>query len=101
MCDNQYHVIDEDMVFEDGKFYPMMKAKRGVPEPYTQVELRYGKRLLAKKHPVLKQFLEKEVQTKETILTNLELESGEHIENRKKELKEELLLVKEALKVYL
>ena len=101
LCDNQYHVIDEDMVLEDGKFYPMMKAKRGVPEPYTQVELRYGKKKKKKKHPVLKQFLEKEVQTKETILTNLELESGEHIENRKKELKEELLLVKEALKVYL
>lgn len=101
LYENQYCVIDEDMVFEDGKFYPMMKVKNGVPEPYTQVELRYGQGLLAQKHPILKQFLEKEVHTKEMILTNLESESGEHIDNRKKELREELFLVKEALKVYL
>jgi hypothetical protein len=31
----------------------------------------------------------------------LESEFGEHIENRKRELQEELLLIKEALKVYL
>ena len=101
LCENQYCVIAEAMVLEDGKFYPMMKVKNGASEPYTQVELHYGRGLLAQKHPVLKQFLEKEVQTKEMILTNLELESGEHIENRKKELREELLIVKEALKVYL
>ena len=89
------------MVLEDGKFYHMMKVKNGATEGYTQIELRYGKCLLMQKHPVLKQFLEKEVQTKEAILNNLESESGEHIENRKKELLEELLFAKEALKVYL
>ncbi len=99
--ENEYCVVEEDMVLEDGKFYPMMKVKNGTPEPYTQVELHYGKGLLKQKHPILKKFLEKEVQTKELILTNLKSESGAHIESRKKELQEELLLAKEALKVYL
>lgn len=101
LWENEYCVTAEDMVLEDGKFYPMMKVKNGASEDYTQIELRYGKCLLMQKHPVLKQFLEKEVQTKEAILNNLESESGEHIENRKKELLEELLFAKEALKVYL
>jgi len=101
LWENEYCVIAEDMVLEDGKFYPMMKVKNGLSNPYTQMELRYGRELLMQKHPVLKTFLEKEMETKEMILRNLELESGEHIENRKKELQEELLLVKEALKVYL
>lgn len=101
LWENEYCVTAEDMVLEDGKFYPMMKVKNGASEDYTQIELRYGKCLLMQKHPVLKQFLEKEVQTKEAILNNLESESGKHIENRKKELLEELLFAKEALKVYL
>ncbi len=101
LWENEYCVTAEDMVLEDGKFYPMMKVKNGASEDYAQIELRYGKCLLMQKHPVLKQFLEKEVQTKEAILNNLESESGEHIENRKKELLEELLFAKEALKVYL
>lgn len=101
LWENEYCVIAEDMVLEDGKFYPMMKVKSGSSNPYTQVELRYGRELLMQKHPILKIFLEKEMQTKEMIRGNLESESGEHIENRKRELQEELLLVKEALKVYL
>ena len=101
LWENEYCVIAEDMVLEDGKFYPMMKVKTGLSNPYSQVELHCGRELLAQNHPVLKMFLEKEMQTKKMILKNLESESGEHIENRKKELQEELLLVKEALKVYL
>ena len=101
LWENEYCVIAEDMVLEDGKFYPMMKVKSGSSNPYTQVELRYGRELLMQKHPILKIFLEKEMQTKEMIRANLESESGEHIENRKRELQEELLLIKEALKVYL
>lgn len=101
LWENGYCVVDEDMVLEDGKFYPMMKVQKGSSKSYTQVELRYGRVLLIKKHPTLKMYLEKEMQAKEMILKNLESESGEHIKNRKKELQEELLLVKEALKVYL
>lgn len=101
LWENEYCVIAEDMVLEDGKFYPMMKVKSGSSNPYIQVELRYGRELLMQKHPILKIFLEKEMLTKEMIRGNLESESGEHIENRKKELQEELLLVEEALKVYL
>lgn len=101
LFENEYCVVEEDMVLEDGKFYPMMKVKNGTSETYTPVELCYGKGLLMRKHPILQQFLEKEVQTKEMILNHLKSESGVHIENRKKELQEELLLAKEALKVYL
>ena len=101
LCENGYCVIEEDMVLEDGKFYPMMKVKNGKMTAYNQIELRYGKELLEQKHPILKQFLEKEVHGKETILNLLKKESGEHIENRMKEVKEEIMLAKQALGVYL
>ena len=58
------------------------------------------KKLMEQKHPVLRRFLEKEVQTKEMILNKLKSESGEHIEVRKKELQEDIKFAKEALHVY-
>ena len=98
--ENAYCIVKEDMVYEDGKYYPMMKLVNGPVEPYSQVELRYGKKLLEAKHPVLKQFLEKEVQAKEQIIKNLNNEQGEHIQKRISELQEEVQYIKEALSVY-
>lgn len=100
LCANDYTVVAEDMVLEDGKFYPMMKVIKGQAVKYNVIELRYGKLLLEQRHPVLKLFLEKEIQTKEKILANLERESGAHIEVRKTELRAELEEAKEALQVY-
>lgn len=101
LCQNGYCVIAEDMVLEDGKFYPMMKVINGQASEYSMIELRYGKGLLEQKHPILKMFLKKEVQTKELILKSLESESGEHIRNRVQELQSEIVVAKKALEVYL
>ncbi len=101
LCDNHYIILKENIVLEDGKYYPMMKVKSGEAQNYTQAEMCYGKCLLADKNLILKQFLEKEVRTKEKILSDLQSESSEHIQNRIQELQEELALVNEALQVYL
>lgn len=95
-----YSVIAEDMVFEDGKFYPMMKVKNGECDSYTEMELCYGKGLLEQKHPVLEKYLQKEIDTKKQVIKHLEHETGEHIERRVSELKQELLLAMKALQVY-
>ena len=95
-----YKVVEEDMVEEDGKFYPMMKVTKGSDSEYSNIELRYGRNLLKDNHPVLKIFLDKELRSKENILKNLEKQSGEHIEIRKKELQEELSMVKKALEMF-
>ena len=100
LCDNGYQVIAEDMVLEDGKFYPMMKVVKGQPLAHDTVELHYGKLLLEQKHPILKEYLDKEVRTKEQILHNLNMEAGLHIEQRKKEIEMELEGIKYALQSY-
>lgn len=100
LCEHGYCVIAEDMVLEDGKFYPMMKVINGQVSEYNTIEWRYGKLLLEEKHPILKEFLEKEIHVKEMILENLNKESGLHIEIRKKELQEELEGIKYALQRY-
>lgn len=100
LCEHGYCIIAEDMVLEDGKFYPMMKVVNGKTANYHKVELRYGKCLLEQKHPVLKEYLDKEVRTKEQILHNLSMGVGLHIELRKKEIQEELEEIRYALQRY-
>ena len=80
--------------------YFRLKVTKGSDTEYSNIELRYGRNLLKDNHPILKVFLEKEVRSKENILRNLQKQSGEHIEIRKRELQEELSMVKEALEVF-
>lgn len=62
-----YTILAEDMVYEDGKFYPMMKVQyQGENEnaqkasEVLKLSDLYGGLLLQNRHPVLKTFLEKE-----------------------------------------
>jgi tRNA (adenine22-N1)-methyltransferase len=59
---NGFKILEEDMVLEDGKYYPMMRViktlKNDNDKPdIEQVYDRYGRYLLEKAHPVLKQYL--------------------------------------------
>lgn len=63
-------VVDEDMVKEDGKFYPMMRlssvrslkdVKDGARwQDWEDADYRYGRYLLARRHPVLRGYLYRE-----------------------------------------
>ena len=97
LSENGYRIVAEDMVLEDGKFYPMMRVEVG-KDTYDQlIELYYGRLLLASKHPVLKQFLEKELQVKTEIWEHLKDVDSEQIANRKKNLYQELRYIRRAL----
>lgn len=73
---------DEEMLSEDGKFYTVMRAKRdpGGNEGHadsdhagirSEAELLYGPVLLAKRHPVLRRYLEKQEKVLKGILDSL------------------------------
>lgn len=97
LCENGYVITDEDMVLEDGKFYPMMRVINGQAPAYNKIELNYGKVLLEKKHPVLKQFLENELQKQTIVLDNLEARQGDHIDKRREVILEKVEEIKDAL----
>lgn len=96
--------IEEDMVLDDEKYYPMMKvvplSQKRNTESWTETQLRFGKLLLEKQHPVLYQYLQREERIHRQILKSLESKDGERIEQRKKELEEELLHIREGLEYY-
>ena len=59
-----YRIVAEDMVFEDGKFYPMMRVLHGAEqEVFPEIYFQYGKDLLVKNHTVLANYLKREEQT--------------------------------------
>ncbi|MDO4678036.1 MAG: class I SAM-dependent methyltransferase [Eubacteriales bacterium] len=97
-----WEIIEEEIVLEDGKFYPMMKAVRGeaqiIPEdmPYTPEEA-FGGLLLKKRHPVLKLYLERELRIRNRILEKLREAAAD---DRRKEIEEERSLILAALEQY-
>ena len=101
---NQGFYIDkEDMIFEDGKYYPMMHV---IIESENQNEDnpvfdKFGPCLLKEKHPVLKDFLEYTKSTLDEINTRLvSEEQTAKITKRIEEIKEQQKEVSVALEYF-
>lgn len=84
--DTEGYVIDkEDMVLEDGKYYPMMRVH--FEETHVKKEDKlfylYGEKLLIEKNEVLKQYLDQEKKNYQGILIRLsQMPQSEQIVNR-------------------
>ena len=76
---HQYKIEDEDMVCEEGKYYPMMsvtKKETAMPldNPYRNakdIDFLYGAYLLKEGHPVLQDYLKREAQIYRELLEKL------------------------------
>lgn len=95
-----YCIQAEEMVEEDGKYYPMMRAVRGTMQYESRAEYLYGRRLLTARHPVLYEFLRKEQRKAEEILLRLETADSLSAAERKEEILQEIRDRKEALAYY-
>lgn len=102
-----YSILWEDMIEEDEKFYPIIKA---VPREQTaakeenhncrELEDRFGPVLLKRKHPVLIAYLEREREGAERLRALLEESRGsEKAAERLEEHKKETEYIEEALKL--
>ena len=101
LTENGYQIEQEDMVLEDGKYYPVMRVVHGPKEPYEEWEYLYGKRLLEARHPVLLEFLKRELRIKESILEQLAGRSGsESARERAEEICREREWIQKALAQY-
>lgn len=93
-------IAEEDMVLEDGKFYPMMRVIPGVAgkqqrEPAEEGNVLrdvYGGFLLEARHPVLKQYLDFQKEKLEALALELEAAAGNSGKGRSRleEVKQEL-----------
>lgn len=99
--DEKYKLVDEDMVIEDGKYYPMMKVVPVeedtfwdvIPEEAIRACYMYGPMLLKNGNPSLRKFLVKQHKQLHKILKELDKQpESEAILNRRKEVADEISL---------
>lgn len=98
-----YSIVWEDMILEEDKFYPVIKAvssKEG-SFPYEQeICDRFGPILLQRRHPVLNEFLKREWQNSLKIRERLMQGWGSsRVNARMKELDGEMLYIKKAAQI--
>ena len=84
-----YRVETEELVDEDGKYYPMMRAVRGQERRMEQAELYYGKAEVQRSPEVLRSYLETKLQEGQRILLKLEA-NGKEDTARAQEIKESM-----------
>lgn len=88
-----FEILKEDMCIDEGKFYTVIEGRYTENKLiYSEAELLYGKYLIENKHPVLLEFLKKEEEKYISILSNIGLN-----EDRKKELRHRLDIIKETM----
>lgn len=109
-----WRILREDMVLEDGKFYPMMRAEpaestlgKGTEKPEKrelvspELSDRFGPVLLLERHPVLWEFLKREWKKYgELKAALLAAPESRRVAERLSELSAEITYLKEAAKLY-
>ena len=98
--EQEFKISREDMVFEDGKYYPVIRAEHGVSTDDRKIWFLYGRHLLESRHPVLEKYLLKEKEQHEKLLNQLRFTQTETGRNRREELADEERLIDEALAYY-
>lgn len=96
LAEHGFSIEKEQMLFEEGKYYTVMDVSRGEMGTLKPWECLYGPCLIREKHPVLREFLEKEQMLLKRILDGLSCQEGDSAKKRAEELKEQLFWIQEA-----
>lgn len=94
--EHAYRITRENMILEDGKFYPMMHVISGSMEALSEIEYKYGPCLLKDKNSCLLQFLEKESSVYISLKKSLQESGSEKATQRLQEIEQELALINSA-----
>lgn len=96
-----YHIVDEWMVSEDGKYYFILQAEAGREcADYEPCELLFGRHLLNRQDQTLYAFLKHEKHIQETVLHKLMQLETKNAAIRRKEIMDDLEVIDTALLHY-
>ena len=88
--EQEYRITEENMVEEEGKYYPMMRAVPGKMEPWTHMERAVWENTCCrKKDPCLLAFLEQEERIYRTVEEQLKEKNTVKTLQRQREIEEE------------
>ncbi|MDD5016466.1 MAG: class I SAM-dependent methyltransferase [Eubacteriales bacterium] len=72
ICENGYRIADEELVFENRHFYPVILALKGQSEKLSDIALEFGPVLLEKKPKVLRYFIKRRIDKTKEIRQQIE-----------------------------
>lgn len=90
-------IVEEDMILEEDKFYPMMKTVPSEPYELDEMSAQFGPLLLSSKNQVLKQYLAREMVAILDLIEFLDRSKSKKAEERSRQLNERCLLMTNAI----
>lgn len=99
IADRGLVIVDEEMILEDEKFYPMMKTIPSIPYEIDELSASFGPILLSRKNKVLKKQLAREMNLILDLIELLDKSPGEKAKQRKAELNDKCILISNAIDI--
>ena len=89
---NGYKIIDEHLVREDHRIYEIIvcRYENLPPQEIDPIYYEVGKKLIDKKDPLLKDFIQNKIRINKNILNKLEGKEGQQVEERKSTVNEKI-----------
>lgn len=79
--DNSFEIIEEVDLFENDKYYQIIKVKVGKQLFLNEYEYEFGKFLIDNKSENLKQYIQQQVENKKIILSNISEKDSDNVKN--------------------
>lgn len=79
--DNSFEIIEEVDLFENDKYYQIIKVKVGKQLFLNEYEYEFGKFLIDNKSENLKQYIKQQIENKKTILLNISEKDSDNVKN--------------------
>lgn len=79
--DNSFEIIEEVDLFENDKYYQIIKVKVGKQLFSNEYEYEFGKFLIDNKSENLKQYIKQQIENKKTILLNISEKDSDNVKN--------------------
>lgn len=92
---NEWIIVAEDLLLEDGHYYQIIKATRGTGQAVDGMELYYGPLLIANRHRLLPELIEKDIQALQDIIEQLAKSQSGEAQCRSRELGQRVKRMKE------
>ena len=88
--DNSFEIIEEVDLFENDKYYQILKIKVGKQLFLNEYEYEFGKFLIDNKSKNLKQYIKQQIDNKKTILSYISEKESDNVKNAVDNINEEI-----------
>lgn len=86
LVNNKFQIVDEELVYEENKYYEIIYAKKGISKVYANIDYEISPILVKKNHPLLGEYLDFKISSAEGIRDDLKNIPTEKSQKRYREL---------------